>query len=379
MMPANRTLISAVDHVVEHPEVWTQRLSKWGNRIPHIKRTPDGTDCWVVDGRTLPLRDVAPVGAVMADRMDVPARWENVPQASYLPSERLKAMDADGVDFTVLYPTLAGFSGETFAVLTDPDLGLACVQAYNDWLLEEWANISDRFIPQCIVPISPIEATVAEIKRAVAKGHRGVVFPAVPMHLRGVPHINGPEYDPVWATCQNLGVPVCFHAGSSRELQFPLAPTLSTELAAALQAVTRPASAAFDLVNILFSRILLRFPNLRVVFAESTIGWGSFLLEYADHQYEQDRCNYELKPSEMFQRQCFLTAWYDSVEIHARHLGASHIMWATNFPMANSTWPDSQAFVARCFSGLAESERSQILWGNAAKLYKINWSSGGME
>jgi predicted TIM-barrel fold metal-dependent hydrolase len=307
----------------------------------------------------------------MADRIDVPARWEDVPQASYVPAERVKAMNADGVDFTVLYPTLAGFSGETFAALTDPDLGLACAQAYNDWLLEEWANISDRFIPQCIVPISPVGATVAEIKRAVAKGHRGVVFPAVPMHLRGVPHINGPEYDPVWATCQDFDIPVCFHAGSSRELQFPLAPTLSPELAAALQAVTRPASAVFDLVNILFSRILLRFPNLKVVFAESTIGWGSFLLEYADHQYEQDRCKYELKPSEMFKRQCFLTTWYDSVAAHARHIGASHIMWATNFPMANSTWPDSQSFIKKCFEGMSEKETSQILWGNAAKLYKI--------
>ena len=280
-------------------------------------------------------------------------------------------MDIDGVAYSVLYPSFAGLSGETFGALRDPDLELACVQAYNDWLLDEWTSCSDRFIAQCIVPLAPVEVAVAEIKRAIGRGHRGVVFPAVPMHLRDVPHINSAEYDPIWATCQDLNVPLCFHAGSSRNLQFPLAPTLSPELAAALQAVTRPASAVFDLVNLLFSRILLRFPELKVVFAESTIGWGTFILEYADHQYEQDHCDYELKPSEMFRRQCYLTTWYDPVKINASHIGTDRIMWATNFPTANSTWPNSQGFAEKCMVGMSEEERNQILWENAAKLYKL--------
>jgi predicted TIM-barrel fold metal-dependent hydrolase len=150
-----------------------------------------------------------------------------------------------------------------------------------------------------------------------------------------------------------------------------VAPTLSPELAAAMQAVTRPASAVFDLVNLLFSRILLRFPSLKVIFAESTIGWGTFILEYADHQYEQDHCDYELKPSEMFKRQCYLTAWYDPVRINARHIGADRILWATNFPTANSSWPDSQGLVEKCFEGMTEEERNQILRRNAAELYKL--------
>jgi uncharacterized protein len=365
--------ISTVDHVVEHPEVWTQRLSKsrWGDRIPHIEHSSRNCDYWVVDGRRSPLSECAQVGAVMSDRADAPKRWEDVPQSTYLPAERLRAMDTDGVACSVLYPTLAGFSGEAFGALADPELALACVQAYNDWLAQEWAGASERFIPQCLSPIWPVGAAVAEIQRSVRKGHRGVVFPAVPMHLLDVPHINSPEYDPIWSTCQDLDVPLCFHAGSSTKLQFPVAPALSPELAGAMQAVTRTASAVFDLVNVIFSRILLRFPRLKVVFAESTIGWGTFLLEYADHQYEQDHCDYELKPSEMFRRQCYLTAWYDPVEINARHIGTGNILWATNFPTANSTWPDSQGFIGKCMAGMSEEERNQILWENAAKLYKL--------
>lgn len=373
-MPHNNKIISAVDHVVEQPDVWTRRLSKskWGDRIPHIERAPNGSDYWILDGRIMPLADSARVGALLHDRAAAPARWEEVSDAAYVPAGRLKAMDRDGIDHAVLYPMVAGFSGEIFAALKDPDLELACVQAYNDWLVEEWASVSRRFIPQCLVPIAPVTATVAEIKRAVQSGHRGVIFPTAPMHLRDVPHINSSDYDPVWATCQELDVPLCFHAGSAPDLfQFPLSPNLDPALAAALQSVTRPASAVFDLANILFSRILLRFPKLKVVFAESTIGWGTFFLEYADHQYEQDHCDYELKPSEMFRRQCYLTAWYDPVKLNARHIGAENILWATNFPMANSTWPDSQTFVTNCLKGMTDDERRQIVWGNAARLYKI--------
>jgi predicted TIM-barrel fold metal-dependent hydrolase len=372
--------ISTVDHAVEHPEVWTQRLSKskWGDRIPHMERSSQDCDSWVVDGRETPLSDMAQVGALMTDRTNVPKRWEEMPRMGHVPAERLRAMDADGVAYSVLYPSFAGFSGETFGALTDSDLELACVQAYNDWLLAEWTSCSDRFISQCIAPVAPVEVAVAEIKRAIGRGHRGVVFPALPMHLRDVPHVNSAEYDPIWATCQDLEVPLCFHAGSSRQLQFPVAPTLSPELAAALQAVTRPASAVFDFVNLLFSRILLRFPKLKVVFAESTIGWGTFILEYADHQYEQDHCDYELKPSEMFRRQCYLTAWYDPVKINARHIGMDRIMWATNFPTANSTWPNSQTFIEKCLAGMSEEERNQILWENAAKLYKLK-KTGALE
>lgn len=373
-MTSANVIISAVDHVVEPPNLWTQRLSKsrFGDRIPHVEKRSDGSDSWVIDGRSFQLAETLNIGAVQTDRALPKTRWDDVPRATWDCGERLQAMDRDGVDVTVLYPTLSGFSGERFAAIADSELQLACVEAYNDWLIDQWAQKSQRFVPQCIVPLTSIEAAVNEIKRAVARGHRGVVFPAAPMTLRAVPHINDSVYDLIWATCQDLQVPVCFHAGSAPELfQFPMPPHLSPELAAALQATTRPASAVFDLTNILFSRILLRFPKLKVVFAESTIGWGTYLLEYADHQYEQDHCNYELKPSEMFHRQCYLTGWYDEANINSRHIGVDNILWSTNFPAANSTWPDTKQFAEKCLSGMNDSARQTILRNNAARLYKI--------
>jgi len=368
--------ISTDEHVQEHPEVWTKRMSKakWGDRIPHVERG-DGKERWVVDGHSVGLRGVALAGAAMPDRAHEPQRWEDVPGVVYKPADRLTAMDVDGVDYAVLYPAVAGLAGETFGRIQDAELELACVQAYNDWLVEEWAGASPRFIPQCIVPLAPAEAMANEIKRAFGKGHRGVVMPSVPMMLREVPHINEPAYDPLWATCQELDVPVCFHAGASPGIQFPPYPGFSPQIQSAMEAITRPVSSVLVMANFLFARILSRFPRVKVVFAETSLAWAAYELELADHQFERQRLHtegYELTPSQLFKRQCFMVGWFDATGLKTRHhIGVNNILWSTNFPQSTSTWPESRHAIARCFEGVPENERKQVLVDNAAKLYKI--------
>jgi predicted TIM-barrel fold metal-dependent hydrolase len=371
-------LISVDDHVQEPPDLWTARLSraKWGDRIPHVVKRDDGTERWVVDGQELSMPGVALAGAVMPDRAREPQTWDEVPKIAYDPTERLKALDADGVDVTVLYPIVSGLAGETFGRLADAELELACVQAYNDWLIDTWASASPRFVPQCLVPLSSSQAMAQEIRRAVQKGHKGVVLPSLPMHLREeLPHINEPYYEPIWQACQELQVPVCFHAGASKQIQFPAYPGLSPGLAASLEAMTRPISSVQVVANFLYSRILMRYPELKVVFAETSLTWGAYEIETADHQFERQRLHqegYDLKPSEMFHRQCYLTGWYDRTAIEARqYLGVDNILWGTNLPQATSTWPNTWDFLAKSFDGVPEDEKARMLWGNAAKLYRL--------
>jgi predicted TIM-barrel fold metal-dependent hydrolase len=368
--------ISVDDHVQEPPDLWTGRLSggRWGARLPRLERASDGAERWVADGRVLLDGAASKAGAFMPERNTEPARWDEVPPAAYLPAERLKAMDAAGVDYSVLYPTVAGLAGEAFGRIEDGALELACVRAYNDWLIEYWAAASERFIPQCIVPLWPVDETIKEIRRAVALGHRGVVFPALPMHLRKVPHISGPEYDPLWAACEELEVPVCLHGGASPELQYPPASGLSPRLAQALDAVTRPVSNVFVLSLYSFSRVFLRHPRLSVVLAESALSWGMLYLEWADHQFEHDglaREGYDLKPSEMFHRNCFLTSWFDQVAPFLSYIGAEHILWSSKLPLATSTWPRTQESIESSFRGVAPEAKERILWRNAARLYRL--------
>ncbi|HEY1294837.1 MAG TPA: amidohydrolase family protein [Chloroflexota bacterium] len=369
-------LISVDDHVLEHPRVWEDRLSKstWGDRIPHVEQS-NGIERWVVDGHPLPLTGRGSIGALLPDRAASPAHWSEVPPQAYDPAERLKAMDADRVDVSVLYPTVAGMAGETFGQLEDAELELACVQAYNDWLLEEWASASPRFVPQCVAPLAPVEASVAEIRRAVGKGHRGVVFPATPMLQRDLPHINELTYDPIWAVCEELHVPVCFHSGSSSRLEFPLYPELAPSLQAALSVVNRPLAAISVFSNILYSHILVRHPKLKVIFADSSLGWGAYELELADHEFERQRLhldNGEVRPSELFRRQCYLTGCFDRAGIDLRaYIGLDNILWETNFPQASSPWPRSWDAIETSFSSVPSEERQQLLMGNAQRVYGL--------
>ena len=367
--------ISVDDHVQEPPDLWTARIGKrWGDRVPHLERTPEGAERWVLDGQVLLGGASSKAGAFMADRNSEATRWNDVPAAAHVPAERLKAMDAAGVDYSVLYPTVGGLAGEAFGRLEDSGLELACVQAYNDWLIENWRGASERFIPQCIVPIAPVEATIKEIRRAFALGHRGVVLPSLPMHLRNVPHISGPEYDPLWAACAELDVPVCLHAGASPELQYPPSSGLSERLAQALDAVTRPVSNVFVLSLYSFSRVFLRHPRLRVVLAESALSWGMLYMEWADHQFEHDglaREGYDLKPSEMFRRNCFLTSWFDPVAPFLSYIGAEHILWSTKLPLTTSTWPNTREALEQSFRDVSPEDKEKILWRNAAQLYRL--------
>jgi uncharacterized protein len=369
-------VISVDDHVQEPPDLWTARLShrSFGDRIPRLDRSADGRDRWIVDGHVLLDGHAARAAAFMPDRNQEPRRWDEVPAAAYQAKARLQVMDEAGVDRSVLYPTVAGLAGEAFAALSDPELELACVQTYNDWLLDEWADASDRFIPQCIVPVWPVEAAVAEIQRSIKRGHRGVIFPSVPMDLRDLPHPADPDWDPIWSTCEDLDVPLCLHAGGSPRLQNAIPTGLPPALAAALDAVQKPVSTVYVVGLFLFSRVLMRHPRLKVVFAESALSWSMLYLEWADHQAEHDgltREGYDLPPSQIFRRQCYVDAWYDRIGPFAPYIGAERILWSTNLPLATSSWPRSREEIARCFTGTPPEDRERVLWRNAAELYRI--------
>ncbi len=370
-------LISADDHVYEHPEVWTSRMSKqkWGDRVPHVETAADGSQRWRVAGEPVDLPRVGATTAMPGDRALEPLRWDEVPVAAYSATERLKAMDADGVDCSVLYPTISGVAGERFGRLDDIELETACVQAYNDWLIEEWLGTSPRFVPQCIVPVWPMDRTVAEIRRSVAMGHKGVIYPASPMELKKLPHINDPAYDPLWSVCQELNVPLCFHAGASAKIQMRADENFSPAAARAFSGIVRSVSSIAVLANFLFSQVLYRFPNLKVVFAESSIGWAAYEMEYADYQSAADGLpqeGYPLKPSELFQRQCYFTCWYDRESLRVRRYpGSASILWSTNYPLESSTWPNTREHLERAFAAVPDAEKRQIQWANAAKLYSL--------
>jgi uncharacterized protein len=371
--------VSTNEHVIEAPDVWTLRMSKqkWGDRIPHIHTQGDGTEVWLIDGIEAPLIGAGSASACMPDRAEEPTKWRDIPSVITDVAERAAAMEANGVSYAVLYPSVAGIGGETFGKIADPALELACVQSYNDWLIDEWAS-NPKFIPQCILPLSSFAAMEAEVRRSVGRGHKGVIFPGIPDQVRkGVPHINDPGYDVVWGACAELGVPVCFHAGIVPSMELEPYKGYSPAIAAAFRAMTRPASSTAMLSNLVISKIFERFPKLKVVFAESAMGLTTFSIEGGDYGFRMwrldERYGYKAKPSELFRSNCYIVGWYDHANLKqvAKYLGADSLLWATKFPLGTSSWPDVQKQIDVSFEGVSRSDRTKVLWSNASKLYKL--------
>jgi predicted TIM-barrel fold metal-dependent hydrolase len=235
---------------------------KWGERIPNVARMATAAIAGSSTAKPISLPALPWPARRWQDRGQEPKLWDDVPPMIFSAPERLKAMDLDGVDCSVLYPSVSGLAAEIFGKLDDADLELVCVQAYNDWLIDEWASVSPRFVPQCIVPIWPMERTVAEIKRAVGKGHKGVIYPAVADGAACRCRISmNPLTIRFGQLAKTSGVPLCFHAGGSAKIQMRPGAALSLAVAAAFSGVVRSVSSVAVVANFLLSRVLDRFPN----------------------------------------------------------------------------------------------------------------------
>ena len=396
-MEIKHGLISCDSHAQMDKENWTKRMSKakWGDRIPHliettdkayiieeiVARRPDAVqgrpaERWLVNGQVVGDRGPANCPTVMGDPMRkyYPQRWEEVPPKVYDPVERLKALDEDGVDAEVLFPNDPVQGGTFFQ--GDAEFELACIQAYNDGLAE-WRETSDRFIPLTLLPyLSDIETVVGEVERSVRKGHRGIVMLAEPSQsMKGLKHFNDPYWDPLWATCQDLEVPIHWHAGGGIRLGMPRWDGYTRWETQAMGVASGFATQAQYLPSVIFSGVLDRYPRLQWVCAETGLGWINYILEGCDHEWERRHLWTEgvlTSPSELFQRQLYVDFWYEEAGIQMRHaIGLDRIMWESDYPHSTSTFPESWKFVERTLKGVPKEEREQLLYGNAVQLYKL--------
>ena len=379
-------VISTDEHVQETPDVWTSRMSKakFGLDIPQIRELPDGSDAWFI-ANAPPVgsrvkQSVASVAAAMEPRNAVPRRWEDVPKNTYVPSERLKAMDIDQVDTHTFFPNVAGFSNNRFQQEGTEEFRLACIQAYNDWLVEEWTAFSPRYIAQTIAPMWNVEMAVGEVHRSVKNGHKALIWHGA-TEVFGLPHFNESHWDPIYATCQDLDIPMCLHLGAVPVLEAWKGYTPATGLA---MHSTRAISSQIQIIaNVLFSGVLDRFPRLKVIMVESGIGWIPYVLELADHEYHNLGVAGEgltTLPSEAFRRQVYANFWYERFGLKNRYdIGVDNIIYETDFPHPTSTWPNSKAIREKAMDGIPADECKKMLMTNAVSLYKLDVDASALE
>ena len=374
-------LISADSHVVTEPNAFLSRMSKstFGDRIPQIKALEvkgEKVERWCVNGRPLQTRGVCNCPAVMGDpnRNVYPQYWEQVPAKAYVPADRLMALDADGIDAEVLFPN----DPSSFHQYHEPEFELACVQAYND-SLGELTHASERFISLAMVPLlCGMENIVNEVERAARKGHRGIVMFALPsLMVESLPHISDSYWYPLWEICQELQMPIHFHAsaGLARKLTFPEWDGYTPYQQHAAFTVPTSGWPAQIVPNLIFSGIAYKFPRSKWVFAETGIGSVSCVQTACDHEWERRRLwRYGLapRPSELIRRQVYVNFWYERAGIELREaVGVENIMWESDYPHIASTYPESWKFVERSLSGVPDSERKKMLYQNAEALYRL--------
>jgi hypothetical protein len=373
-------LISTDDHIVEPPDLFFGRMpKKFEEMTPRIVEE-DGVQAWLLEDQVLPNMGLNAVAGRPRDQWyDEPRTFDEIRPGCYDIHARIRDMDLNGVYASLNFPSrIAGFAGARFSECKDPEFGLACVRAWNDWHFEKWYSpYPDRIIPLQVPWLADPEVAAAEIRRNAERGFRAVTFPEIPLNL-GLPSIHTAHWDPIMRACEETETVVCLHVGSSGLF-------LGGDPASARN-VRVSLFSAFALVaacDWLWSGIPVRFPRIQVAFSEGGIGWLPGLIDrlnYMEHhsgltkapgQTTEDWMDTEHTPAEVLLRNFKFCVLSDPMTLRVRdQIGIENITLEVDYPHADSTWPDSQSYIEQMLEGIPEDEVRMICSGNAARIFR---------
>ncbi len=376
MLTTDTKLVSVDDHVIEPPGVFRDHIApRFREQAPRIVEREPGVQGWEWEGRfyALQFQGNAHTRRFRAGEEgkgdDLFARcYDDMIPAAYDVNERVRSMDEDGVWAELLFPTFPRFGGNRFLEAVDKDLALACLRAWNDWMLDEWcAAHPDRFIPQTLIPLWDTELAAREIGRCAAKGSKGIIFVENPYPI-GLPSFASGHWDPVFAAAADTNLPLSMHIGTSSGL---LSPSLDATRSVGIALCgVNSMSALGDLV---FSGVLEPHPNCKIALSEGGAGWVPYVLERLDYTWQRSRyenVNCSRLPSEVFAQHFWVCMVADRYAIVNRHLiGLDKLMWESDFPHNDSNWPDSRKVLADAVHDIPDAEARQIGELNARRLY----------
>ena len=399
-------MISVDDHVLEPADLWQRWLpAKLREQAPTVK-SEDGQEFWEYEGRRFPTTDLsANAGKDKSDFTVHSVSYSEMRPGCYDPVARAKDMDEAGILASLCFPSFPRFCGQVFLQSKDHDLGLACVQAYNDWMIDEWsASAPGRFIPMIIVPLWDPVLAAAEVRRCAAKGALALTFSENPTAL-GLPSIYDPKqsWDPLWEACNEAGVVVCIHIGSSSRFWRPSdeSPGIVNYILGA------PVNTSAAMIEWLFAPPFRKYPNLKVALSEGGIGWIPYYLERAEYTIDRHRhwvntaagvmgsmgmaaggSYKELTAEELsvlpdlnnmdvraiFRDHifgCFIMDYHGMRSLD--EIGIDNVMAESDYPHADSTWPDCIKIANEQLStvSLTDEAKYKMLRGNAERLFRF--------
>jgi predicted TIM-barrel fold metal-dependent hydrolase len=371
MIMSEEVLISADDHVNPPPTIYAERLpSSLRGRAPKVEQRGD-REVVVFEGAERPFGALEGAAGVDASDLKVLARTkEEGRKGGWDPHARIEDMDFDGVRAQVVFGS--GSGGGVAIRCADRALRREMMRAYNDWLAEFCSPYPDRLIGIAEIPVYDLDFAIEEVRRCAELGLRGVLLPAIPAYpespAEDKPYTD-PGYERLWAELAAARMPIHFHLGTR-----PITRELDRDIM--INIAVNKASMSEPLASFIFSGALQRHPDLKLVSVESGIGWMAFFVPWMDNVWEKHRHHTRSplteRPSFYFHRQVFGTFIDDPVGVRNRDvIGVDNILWSSDYPHVNSSWPSSREYVERHFCEVPDDERRKMVCENTARLYDI--------
>ena len=371
---AHAPILSSDSHVFEPPDLWTTRIdATFRDRAPRMQRL-DGVDQLVVEAQQV----IAGIGLISnaGARFEAPetissqGRFEDVHQGGYDPAQHLKDMQLDGVAGEVLYPS----QGLFYFKVADTQLMSAIFRAYNDWLAEFCRTDPERLKGIAMINLDDVQDGIKELERTAKMGFAGAMITEYPLEDRRYDH---PEYEPFWAAAQALGMPLSLHTATRR--QGKIRGVGEQTLRDASSRATKVFYPATSMCDMIFSGVFERYPNLKLAIVEFELAWVPHLLSSMDYTYRErhEEALYRFqegwRPSDFFHRNVFLSFQEDALGIRLRDIiGVDNMMWGSDYPHSESTFPQSRQILAQILAGVPEDDYARIVGGNTARLYHFD-------
>jgi predicted TIM-barrel fold metal-dependent hydrolase len=367
-------------HIFEPPDLWQRYIDPAYRHAAPVGLTEMRRDMRVKVKSHVMLR----MGSVRPVDPAAGGAWKSAHDAAYAAAEARRwdaasqrtAMDAEGLDVAVLFPTRGLFvlgldtPQQMGSDGLEPDFAAAIARAYNDWMRDFCAAYPERMFGCGMVAPHDVGAAVREARRCVEElGFRAVFLS--PGMINRTPWHHA-DYDPLWAECERLGVPICFHGGGQNYLR----PDFSLEVLDKLMmwhTFSQPLGIMTVLVSLTAGGVFERFPRLRAGLLEGNCSWAPWLLYRLDEHYEWlgrfEAPELRMKPSEYFRRNCFLAVEADEVTVaqYVAAFGDDNLVFSTDYPHADSKYP--HAVDAFFELPLGDDSRRKILWDNFCRLY----------
>ncbi len=390
--PVDTRPISADSHVVEGPEVFDGLAERFGDDAPRVVRGDEGSDHIVVPNRANRSVNVG-IMALAATRLDRASPGErrpgHKPDTGTIDDPEIKAyltggyaamrpgltdgarrgedQDVDGVAAEVLYPGYFSMFG-----IPDVDLLVARMRNYNDWMAAQCESSDGRLIGLAALPVQDPEAAVAELDRIIDLGYRGAIVASNAPKGR---NYSDAEYHPLWARASEAGIPISFHVGCISHTPEWLKQTRGRDPIAVYSGT---AALIHDtLVDLMCRGVCRTFPELQFVVAEFNAGWLAHWLDRVDQgwrrEFSKNPGGQPVEPVvDIWKRQFLATIEDDQPALRTRDLiGEDRLMWGSDYPHTDSTWPCSVDVLDEMFAGYPDETKAAITRDNVRRLYRL--------